>query len=637
MTNWWFWSLSLLFSGLSLWGFHHLHQNRPLDLLQITEAQFIPYLQQERLEIPNWNNARSRKLPHDWRDETGHFDRAWYRFRLDLEVAPNRLWGLYLPGVEMTPIVYVNGTPVSEEQLFSDPLPRYWNRPAYFTLPNGLLGPGPNEITVHLAANDQWGRITEIYLGPHAELFDHYSVRQSLRTGVMQVNVFICFGLACFVFSLWCVRKDRQFLSFSILVLVWGLQNYVMATEKPWFPNVYWDLTIYTLIGLLTAAASIFGAEFSNATDARWNRVIVVTALLGPMGLLLVAGFDVVAFNLLGSALWIGLLLLFALRPTLLVFRNMIFSPTLANGVLVMAFMLALPLAAKDWLVTAGFGWRHDGFMFQFAAAPIVIAFGVILLNRFASALRESEDLNATLSQRVEAQVAQVDAAHARTRALESEQVLNRERERIMRDMHDGLGGHLIGTLAQLDPSRPRDAGIVQDLELALTDMRLMLDSMDHEMSDIADVVAVFRNRVEHRLTAADINTTWRIAQLPNMKLDADRKLHLLRILQEAVTNTLKHANADEFQFNICEQVGKLEILVADNGCGVGPQSSHGRGMTNIRHRAEVAGFHLQLGHPTEYPSGTQIKLTIPRETEITPMPGNHSDTAEGYRTNLPY
>lgn len=615
MNAWVFWPGSLLCSCLALWGFYTLHQERPHAQIVLKEAAFIPYQHADRFAPPDWRVAVNRQLPHDWRGETEHFDRAWYRLETHLDTVPDGLWGLYVPGIEMTPIVHVNGRPVSEAQLFTDPLPRYWNRPVYFSLPRGLLEGGQNEITIQLAANDRWGRITELYLGPHGELFDHYQSRWGLRVGVMQTTAAICFGFACFVFSLWWVRKDQQFLSFSVLVLIWGLQNYVMAEVEPWFANVYWDLLIYSLMGLLTASACIFAAHYTNAQCPAWNRAVILIALAGPLVLLLITTFDVMAFNLVGSVIWIVLLLVLALRPTVLVMRNMLNNPSLETGALVVSFMLALPLATKDWLVTAGLGWRHDGFMFQFAAAPIVIAFGVIMLRKFVQALEQSEDLNATLGQRVAEQVAQIEVTHSRNRLLESQQMLTRERERIMRDMHDGLGGHLVGTLAQLDVSSPRDAGIVQDLQLALTDLRLMMDSMDHEMSAVSDILAVFRHRVEPRLHGAGIDCTWRLAELPPMQLDADRKLHLLRILQEVVTNTLKHAHATELHVTTNVDMRSLHIRIADNGCGIAGSAKHGRGMTNIQHRAALAGFQLGLVSAEGFHSGTQVNLVIPRQS----------------------
>jgi signal transduction histidine kinase len=90
---------------------------------------------------------------------------------------------------------------------------------------------------------------------------------------------------------------------------------------------------------------------------------------------------------------------------------------------------------------------------------------------------------------------------------------------------------------------------------------------------------------------------------------------HLLRIAQEAVTNVLKHAGADQIWVKLQLETRKLYLRIVDNGHGFDQQdvfSSLGGhfGLIGMRERAERLGGELHLAsHPGE---GTQVEVTVP-------------------------
>ena len=92
-----------------------------------------------------------------------------------------------------------------------------------------------------------------------------------------------------------------------------------------------------------------------------------------------------------------------------------------------------------------------------------------------------------------------------------------------------------------------------------------------------------------------------------------EKTLHILRIIQEAVTNALRHAHADRIEVSVAfleEGEGGLRIAIRDFGCGVSPgMSRDGRGIQNMRTRAEALGaaFRIEGAAP-----GTLIELRVP-------------------------
>ncbi|WP_455209726.1 cyclic nucleotide-binding domain-containing protein, partial [Kaarinaea lacus] len=128
----------------------------------------------------------------------------------------------------------------------------------------------------------------------------------------------------------------------------------------------------------------------------------------------------------------------------------------------------------------------------------------------------------------------------------EKEKLLTEERERILSELHDGVGGQLVAILAMLE-NRNTPIGELKDtVRAALDDLRLMIDSLDEIEGDIPVVLGMFRSRIESRLRAKNIMFDWQVTDLPAVQnISPHEVLQILRILQESVTNIIKHANAD--------------------------------------------------------------------------------------------
>ncbi|NJN46537.1 MAG: hypothetical protein HC808_08720 [Candidatus Competibacteraceae bacterium] len=151
---------------------HHL----PDYLLTIDTVEQLAYSGSN--PPAEFNDGTAQTLPHDWAQNPPLQDHLWYRTILDLNVPPNRLWGVYLPTVNMNAAVYLNGELLGDGGDFADPVARNWNRPLYFSIPNGLLLPGENEIHVRIKADPrQDGLLEQLYLGPDHELRPYFKAR----------------------------------------------------------------------------------------------------------------------------------------------------------------------------------------------------------------------------------------------------------------------------------------------------------------------------------------------------------------------------------------------------------------------------------------------------------------------------
>jgi len=89
---------------------------------------------------------------------------------------------------------------------------------------------------------------------------------------------------------------------------------------------------------------------------------------------------------------------------------------------------------------------------------------------------------------------------------------------------------------------------------------------------------------------------------------DPTAAISLTRAVKEAVHNLSRHSKATEASIDIEFQNDLLEILVADNGCGLPEAPSRGRGLKNMRRRAEELGGTLSVSAD----AGTRLRFSLP-------------------------
>lgn len=277
---------------------------------------------------------------------------------------------------------------------------------------------------------------------------------------------------------------------------------------------------------------------------------------------------------------------------------------------------LALAFASVCWPLSDL--WQQyfaapDGVIVEpYSFLPLFLVMGWILVNRFARSLSESEQLNAELTQRVQAKRVELEQNYRRLHALEQQQAVTAERQRIMSDIHDGIGGQLISTLSLVEHGKAASHEVAAALRDCIDDLRLAIDSLEPTDDDLLPVLGNLRYRIEGRLKQQGIALEWKVEEVPKLAcLTPQNVLHILCILQEAFTNIVKHAGANRIQVGTGAHPARdrMFIRVRDNGRGFSTTRLEGRGLTNMLRRARTIGGDLHV-LPTD--QGTTLELLLP-------------------------
>lgn len=201
---------------------------------------------------------------------------------------------------------------------------------------------------------------------------------------------------------------------------------------------------------------------------------------------------------------------------------------------------------------------------------------------------------------------------------LEAAQAIQKEKERISRDLHDNVGGQLSYVLYSLDGINTDDeikraetiTNINQSVRNVISNLRETIWAINDEaisMNDFSDKLKVYV-RSMFRNTETKISFTENVQN--NRHLNSLVGLNLYRICQEIINNAFKHSNATELIVNITSDTNVI-IEIVDNGIGFDLEagSKDGLGLANIKSRANEVGISLEL--ESKFNKGVKYKLLV--------------------------
>jgi PAS domain S-box-containing protein len=204
-------------------------------------------------------------------------------------------------------------------------------------------------------------------------------------------------------------------------------------------------------------------------------------------------------------------------------------------------------------------------------------------------------------------------------------EISQREQERIGHDLHDGLGQELTG-LSLLLKSLEREVqseaphllptvrGLAETLNQSIATTRALAEGLSPVQLDHGGLVGALQHMVERssKLYGVTIHL-----QAPRNLVLADNAMatDLYRIVQEAVTNAARHADARQIIVAVQEVRGSLAMEVTDDGIGIDLEASRitGMGLKIMRYRANIIGAALEIS--ARNPSGTRVRCVLRQST----------------------
>lgn len=590
--------------------------------IQSVRYQFMPAYQSSppSPHDPDW---KPLNLPHRvdqmGRSQGGYY---WYMFEVESTLG-SKVDSIFVPRVAANAEVFVDGQSAGfTGRLEGENIERNWNRPIAIMGMSELRKPGTHTVAiqVRIYANYLSG-LSTVWIGSSPDIRKAWLSRLFNQIGLLMASTAMMIGAGVVLLILSLLPPTRRpYLIWLILATVfWVVRSYSFMINNPPFSYELWVRVAQICLIAFFFVVFYLTIRFCDYPQRRKEKRALFLAILASP--LLIFAPTAQLFT------WVGIFggfgMFACLWGTYLLIQkgNARRNLTIHGFAWGMATLLLLSL--NDLLMLSNlfsFDWY---FLNQYLGFALFLALAYFMAYEYARMLREAQHFNDRLQTRLGEQELRLRAKHETLQHIEMQKVQLAERQRLMADMHDGLGAHLVSAIHQLrNDSIPRHA-ILEMLEDALRDLQLTIDSLEPIENDLSLLVGAFRYRISPSLNAAGIKLHWRVAPAipPLSQLNPQMGLMMLRLLQEVFTNILKHAEASEVTFQLA-QIGEHVVLeITDNGRGFdalcaieakNQANNKGRGIGNMKNRASQIGATLEM---TSTPgTGTRVSLTLPVE-----------------------
>ena len=211
-----------------------------------------------------------------------------------------------------------------------------------------------------------------------------------------------------------------------------------------------------------------------------------------------------------------------------------------------------------------------------------------------------------------------------RQREQELQTVL-RERERISEDLHDGILQSLYAVGLGLESSKPlmrqRKHGqatvlvehAIRQLNHVMAELRNFIAGLESDVLQGGDFAAALQTMVQTLSASAATACRVSIEEAAARQLSTEQALHLMNVVREALSNSLRHSRAKRITVSLKPLAEAIRLTVTDNGVGFKPAAAQGvgHGLANMVARAQkIGGRFVVRSRPRK---GTKILLDLPR------------------------
>ena len=185
----------------------------------------------------------------------------------------------------------------------------------------------------------------------------------------------------------------------------------------------------------------------------------------------------------------------------------------------------------------------------------------------------------------------------------------------LAKELHDNVGQllssskMLLGIAQRKLSDPPETLGIAENiLSKAIVELRSLSKSLDKEWLEQFNLIENLQAEVNRINSSGILKVDFNHEN--KLPFNPEKQIILFRIIQEALQNIIKHADARNVSIDIKEKDENLQIVITDDGKGLGAGSESGLGIRNMKHRANLLGGSIVWSNP-DHGSCVTIDLTF--------------------------
>lgn len=491
-----------------------------------------------------------------------------------------------------------------------------WNYPVYVPIPIKLIKPDAN-IVVKVAIPyrlSQGYAMGSTYMGKAESLAMQRDIRTAVQIKFSQFATGFMLLAGLMSFHLWLSRKQdtaNLILALSSIAFLicnfqyfYELSNHEIASQ--WYNSLV-DSSVMWVVTL----TYFYAMKIEKKGFPLFEKLLIVMTIGLTICTLPIWGYEKYAliFQTYFEVI-IGIII------TLILGYMSYKGASLEFKIITAAQCLLLILGIHDVIHMTSQSSPDRIYIFPYATLGLIFAFLYASQRQHIQALYQVENLNDSLSSKLAQRESELSKQHAKLVEAERAQTLLLERQRLVRDMHDGIGSSLMTTLAIAKQGQASPEHMTDVLRDCLDDLKNVIESLEPIEHDLATLLGMLRQRLGKRIEEAGLKIVWQVDDLPALNwLEPPQALQISRMVQEIFANVLKHAQASEIKLvaNHIKHNGesKVSIAIQDNGVGFdGKTTESGRGLKNLHKRSSEIGGELQVSSSKN--NGTTITLYLP-------------------------
>lgn len=546
---------------------------------------------------------------------------VWYRLDWRLSCTQQGAAGagnlaLAISGIRLAGTVYWNDELLWSDQSLIEPFSRSWNMPRWWPVSIKAAGDVQTVWVRVVAAQAAFKGVGYVELGDMAAIQEDYAARAWRQRTSYVITASLSLTIACIALVVWLWRRSEKiYLWMGLMQVFWTLYLSVVLSLKPW-PGI--GSEVFALLNLLFFMLYghcflIFVLRFHEQ-----HRIALERVIWGGLGLWVVA--MVMSESVSRQMSDLGLVwgvVMFNAGCLYAIYRAL--RTRKPQHLLLAAACAVMVVVALHDIVVALQHWNNDQTWSYFSWPLNMLVLAVLLGWQVAGHMRRVDGFNAELTEHVaqaRAELAEVlELQHARD--LQNAKL--QERVQLAHDLHDGLGGSLVRSMALVEqaPQQLSNDRVMSLLKSLRDDLRQVIDSGSSSGAAAPETprrwLAPLRHRFTHVFDELGVHAQWLVDEEWKTTPSALQCLGMLRFLEEALTNVIKHARAQQVAVTCTQPDMHTWVLsVHDDGVGFDwgavQQARLSVGMRSMQTRVERVGGTLQV---QSQPGSTQLTAQL--------------------------
>lgn len=496
---------------------------------------------------------------------------AWHKIQWDYQCEQQKLpVDIIISHLNMAGKVYLNDDLLWSNDSLIEPLSRSWNTPYSWTIPASAINAHHNTLWIYaVGTQTKQLSIGHVHIAPSEQAQPFFKKYVFEQRSLIVVSLVIYFIVGIFYLIAWFIyRKEKAFFWMAMVIIFWMCYCILFSLQSTFLSSqifdrlLTWLFSTYTLLGCI-AIWRFANLRFKKIERCFWFIFIANTIILAVMPL---------------QYLTHTIALIFFISTLIFLIRNFTYPFLIYRCKKIEVYFIActhviyIPIAIHDahQVLT-----DQTNFWSPFVSPLSACSIGLILAIRLYRNSKEISDFNKHLHERIDIATQEREVALNAQHQLALENIKLQERMHLAHDLHDSLGGSLVRSIAIVNQSNDNlsNQQFLSMLKVLRDDLRQIIDSGSSAGNNPPATPAMWGAAIRYRFLQIfdelEIESVWKFPPTWVQPPTNFECLTFLRVIEEALTNIIKHSHAKnvkiELYYNDREQ---LELNIQDDGIG---------------------------------------------------------------------